>query len=115
LRAILDDCYKDVTYLLDDDTFAEADEQDLVRKRFIRSWEGLMDGYRVSCPCEDMTLADPTRKDAFTDHNYQTIFNMTVEVLVRPWEKMVINMRFTEVYPDLRVSEGLSRYADLLA
>ncbi|WVQ62081.1 uncharacterized protein L199_000216 [Kwoniella botswanensis] len=81
LRGLLDDCYKDVTYLLDEDTFAEADELDLVRKRFIRAWESLVDGY----------------KDTFTDHNYQTFFNLTVEVLVRPWEKMIQGMRFTEL------------------
>ncbi|WWC99798.1 hypothetical protein V866_006706 [Kwoniella sp. B9012] len=81
LRGLLDDCYKDVTYLLDEDTFAEADELDIVRKRFIRAWESLVDGY----------------KDTFTDHNYQTFFNLTVEVLVRPWEKMIQGMRFTEL------------------
>nr|XP_019049350.1 hypothetical protein I302_03136 [Kwoniella bestiolae CBS 10118]OCF28280.1 hypothetical protein I302_03136 [Kwoniella bestiolae CBS 10118] len=81
LRGLLDDCYKDVTYLLDEDSFAEADESDLVRKRFIRAWESLVDGY----------------KDSFTDHNYQTFFNLTVEVLVRPWEKMIQGMRFTEL------------------
>ncbi|WVQ85236.1 hypothetical protein IAT38_007401 [Cryptococcus sp. DSM 104549] len=81
LRGLLDDCYKDVSYLLDEDSFAEADELDLVRKRFIRAWEGMVDGYRES----------------LTDHNYQSFFNMTVEVLVRPWEKMILSMRFTEL------------------
>ncbi|OCF32799.1 hypothetical protein I316_05435 [Kwoniella heveanensis BCC8398] len=81
LRGLLDDCYKDVTYLLDEDTFAEAEEMDLVRKRFVRAWEGLVAGY----------------KESLTDHNYQTFFNMTVEVLVRPWEKMILSMRFTEL------------------
>lgn len=38
-----------------------------------------------------------TLQDAFTDHNYQVFFNMTVETLVRPWEKMVMGMQFTEV------------------
>lgn len=32
-----------------------------------------------------------------TDHNYQSLFNMTVETLVRPWEKMVMGMQFTEL------------------
>ena len=45
---MLDDCYKDVKYDLDEDEFAVAEEDDLVRKRFIRSWENLVDGYRVS-------------------------------------------------------------------
>ena len=32
-----------------------------------------------------------------TDHNYQSFFNMTVESFVRPWEKYVMGMRFSEV------------------
>lgn len=52
LRGLLDDCYKDTTYLLDDDDYAEAEEGDLVRKRFQRAWEGLVDGYKV-CLCLD--------------------------------------------------------------
>jgi hypothetical protein len=81
LRPLLDECYRDISYLLDEDSFADAEEQDIVRHRFSRSWEGVVDGY----------------KQAFTDHNYQAFFNMTVETLVRPWEKMVMGMQFTEV------------------
>nr|XP_018267044.1 uncharacterized protein I303_01027 [Kwoniella dejecticola CBS 10117]OBR89202.1 hypothetical protein I303_01027 [Kwoniella dejecticola CBS 10117] len=81
LRGLLDDSYKDVSYMLDEDSFAEADELDLVRKRFVRAWESLVEGY----------------KNAFTDHNYQTFFSLTVEALVRPWEKMIQGMRFTEL------------------
>jgi hypothetical protein len=32
---------------------------------------------------------------------------MTVETLVRPWEKMIMNMRFTEV-SEVSVSRGLA-------
>ncbi|KAK1926544.1 COG4 transport protein-domain-containing protein [Papiliotrema laurentii] len=81
LRGLLDDCYRDISYELDEDAFALAEEDDLVRKRFIRSWEALVEGY----------------KDSFTDHNFQSFFAMTVETLVRPWEKMIMNMRFTEL------------------
>jgi hypothetical protein len=45
---LLDECYKETTYLLDEDEFAEADEAEWVRKRFVNGWEGLVDGYRVS-------------------------------------------------------------------
>lgn len=48
LRPLLDECYKDVSYALNEDSFADAEDQDLVRRRFIRGWESLMDGYRVS-------------------------------------------------------------------
>jgi hypothetical protein len=48
LRNLLDEVYRDTTYLLDEDGFAEADEADIVRKRFARGWEILVEGYRVS-------------------------------------------------------------------
>ena len=34
--------------MLDDDGYAEAEEEDLVRKRFVASWAPLVDGYKVS-------------------------------------------------------------------
>ena len=54
-----------------------------------------MDGYKASFPFDPIKVVD--KKDSFTDHNFQTFFAMTVETLVRPWEKMIMNMRFTEV------------------
>jgi len=45
---MLDDCYREVTYELDEDSFAMSEEDDLVRKRFVRGWEGMIDGYKVS-------------------------------------------------------------------
>lgn len=48
LRPILTEAYKDVSYVLDEDRFAEAEYQDLVRRRFIKSWDALLAGYRVS-------------------------------------------------------------------
>jgi hypothetical protein len=47
LRALLDDCYKGVSYVLDEDGYAEAELQDIVRKRFIKGWEPLVEGYKV--------------------------------------------------------------------
>ena len=47
LRTLLADVYKDVSYVLDDDAFAAAEYQDVVRKRFIKAWEGLVEGYKV--------------------------------------------------------------------
>ncbi|KAI5454395.1 Golgi transport complex subunit 4, variant 2 [Naganishia albida] len=81
LRSLLEDVYKGISYMLDDDGYAEAEEEDLVRKRFVANWAPLVDGY----------------KDTLTEANYQSFFDMTVETLVRPWEKMVQGMRFTEL------------------
>jgi hypothetical protein len=47
LRSLLEDVYKGISYVLDDDGYAEAEEQDLVRKRFIANWAPLVDGYKV--------------------------------------------------------------------
>ncbi len=47
LRTLLTDVYKDVSYVLDEDAYSAAEHQDVVRKRFIKAWEGLVDGYKV--------------------------------------------------------------------
>lgn len=47
LRNLIGDVYKDVSYVLDDDSYSAAEYQDVVRKRFIKAWEGLVDGYKV--------------------------------------------------------------------
>lgn len=48
LRTLIPDVFKDVSYVLDEDSYAAAEHQDLVRKRFIKMWEGLVDGYKVN-------------------------------------------------------------------
>lgn len=48
LRSFIDECYKGVTYTLDEDSYSEAEFQDVVRKRFVRGWEALVEPYRVS-------------------------------------------------------------------
>lgn len=47
LRTLIVDVYRDVTYALDDDGYTAAEYQDVVRKRFVKAWEGLIDGYKV--------------------------------------------------------------------
>jgi len=47
LRTLIPDVYKDVSYVLDDEEYSAAEYQDVVRKRFIKSWESLTDGYKV--------------------------------------------------------------------
>ncbi|KAL8286854.1 hypothetical protein RQP46_003860 [Phenoliferia psychrophenolica] len=81
LRPILSDVYKDVSYILDEDAYAEAEYRDDVRKRFVKAWEGLLAGYRES----------------FTPTNFNLFFATAVNVLVRPWEGMIRGMKFTEL------------------
>lgn len=47
LRTFISDIYKDTSYVLDDDAYTAAELQDAVRKRFVKGWETLIDGYKV--------------------------------------------------------------------
>ncbi|KAK0537604.1 Golgi transport complex subunit 4 [Tilletia horrida] len=80
-RPILLDAYRDVSYVLDDDSYAEAEYSDLVRRRFIKGWETVVVPYR----------------NIFSEANYDAFIVTALEGLVRPWEKLVMGMRFTEL------------------
>lgn len=47
LRSLVVDVYKDVSYVLDDDSFSSSEYQDIVRKRFVKYWDSLVDGFKV--------------------------------------------------------------------
>ncbi|MBW0480142.1 hypothetical protein O181_019857 [Austropuccinia psidii MF-1] len=81
LRSMLSDCYKDVTYVLNDESYAEAELQDICKKRFCKAWETLMGPY----------------KESLTSQNFHEFFSMTIHALVRPWETVVRNMKFNEL------------------
>jgi len=81
LRTLISDVYKDVTYVLDDDDYSAAEYQDVVRKRFVKSWESLTDGY----------------KDIFTEGNYRLIFGLALDVVLRPWERFIMSLKFSEL------------------
>ncbi|KAG8893470.1 hypothetical protein FRB99_001920 [Tulasnella sp. 403] len=81
LRSLVVEVYKDVSYLLEEDSYAAAEYQDTVRKRFVKAWDALVDGF----------------KDTFTERNYRAFFSQAVEILVRPWEKHILSMKFTEL------------------
>ncbi|KZV88864.1 COG4-domain-containing protein [Exidia glandulosa HHB12029] len=81
LRMLWPDVYKDVSYVLDDESYALAEQQDLVRKRFVRAWEGTAEAF----------------KDAFTEENYRLFFTFILDMIVRPWERYVFGLKFTEL------------------
>ncbi|OCH95231.1 COG4-domain-containing protein [Obba rivulosa] len=81
MRTFVIDVYKDVSYVLDEESYAAANYQDLVRKRYIKAWESLVDGY----------------KDIFTESNYRLFFGLAIDVLVRPWEKFVLSLKYSEL------------------
>jgi len=70
-----------VSYQLDEESYSVTEYQDIVRKRFVKTWEGLVDGY----------------KETFTDNNYRSFFGLALDALLRPWEKYMLNFRYTEV------------------
>ncbi|TDL25058.1 COG4-domain-containing protein [Rickenella mellea] len=81
LRTLISDVYKDVSYVLDEDAYASSEYQDVVRKRFVRTWESSFDGF----------------KDTLTESNYRILFGLAVDILVRPWEKFVMGLKFSEL------------------
>ncbi|KAF8197372.1 COG4 transport protein-domain-containing protein [Pholiota molesta] len=76
LRTFIPDIYKDISYVLDEDGYATADYQDLTRKRFIKAWEGL---------------------DTFSEGNYRLFIGLALDVLLKPWEKFVMGLKYTEL------------------
>ncbi|KAL9714885.1 Golgi transport complex subunit 4 [Leucoagaricus gongylophorus] len=81
LRNFIPDVYNNVSYQLDEESYSTSEYQDTVRKRFVKTWEGLVDGY----------------KDTFTDNNYRLFFGLALDALLRPWEKYVLNFKYTEL------------------
>ncbi|KAG6868996.1 hypothetical protein C0993_005654 [Termitomyces sp. T159_Od127] len=47
MRTFITDIYKDVSYILDEDAYSVAEHQDYVRKRFMKAWEGFVDGSKA--------------------------------------------------------------------
>ena len=48
------------------------------------------------------TLFDAFYQDTFTESNYRLFFGLALDVLVRPWEKFVTSLKYSEVrVPDI--------------
>ena len=99
LRTLLADVYKDVSYVLDEDAYTAAEYQDIVRKRFIKAWEGLVDGYKVRDEQSFfyVRLVLNAGQDSLTENNYHLFFGLALDVLIRPWEKLVSSQKYNEV------------------
>lgn len=92
------DVYKDVSYVLDDDSYASAEYNDIVRKRFVKAWESLVEGYKVGyAPRHRPSHVLTSFQDTFTESNFRLFFGLALDVLVRPWEKFVMALKYTEV------------------
>lgn len=42
-------------------------------------------------------VAETDGQDAFTESNYRLFFGLALDVLVRPWEKFVVSLKYSEV------------------
>lgn len=95
LRMLLNETFRDVSYILATDAdFAEAEYNDVVRKRFVKGWDAI-----VVAPYREL----------FTEANFEAYFTLCVENFVRPLEKWImtstsanndpstIRWRFTEL------------------
>lgn len=82
LRTILTETYRDMSYVLDDESYSLAESRDLVRRRFVKSWEHHI----------QLHFSGP-----FTEANYDLYITMALDALLKPWEAMVMGMRFTEL------------------
>lgn len=81
LRTLIPDVYKDVSYILDESNYGNAEHQGVIRKRFTKLWEGLADGY----------------KGTFTENNYRVLFGLALDTILRPWEKHILTLHFSEL------------------
>jgi conserved oligomeric Golgi complex subunit 4 len=103
LRAtFMQDVYRDVSYVLTDEEYASAEYVDVVRKRFVKSLDGLLDGYKVCLNLQTNHICGLRltffAKDSLTEPNFRLFFGLLIDVLIRPWEKFVLSMRFNEVH-----------------
>jgi len=88
--------YKDASYLLNDDGQGISAYHGLPRKRFVKAWESLIDGYKVySSPCKCAFLTNV--KDTFAEANFRLFIGLAVDAVIKPWEKQVTSMKYTEV------------------
>ncbi|KAF8327057.1 COG4 transport protein-domain-containing protein [Amanita rubescens] len=81
LRNLIVEVFKGVSYVLDDETYSTIDNQEYVRKRFVRAWETVVECY----------------KECLMERNYAMVFGMAVEMLPQPLEKMTTSIKFNEL------------------
>jgi len=81
LRQLVSEVYKDVSYALNEEAYASVENADPVRKKFVKGWSQLLDVYKAN----------------LSHSNYRAFFTLAVDVIIRPWEKAILNMKFTEL------------------
>jgi len=97
LRNLIVEVFKDVSYVLDDETYSTIDNQEYVIKRFVRAWETVVECYKVVQFGYLYIYSEMLFEECLMERNYAMVFGMAVEMLPRPLEKMTTSMKFNEV------------------
>lgn len=63
----------------------------------MRGWGEVVGAYRVNLLVRIEDFLVDGIQDSLTEENYRAFFALAVEVVVRPWEKYIMGMKFTEV------------------
>ncbi|WFD19440.1 Golgi transport complex subunit 4 [Malassezia caprae] len=81
LRSIVNESMRDVRYMLDEESYAQASEDAGLPGRVSSAWELLIHAYR----------------EPLTESNYALLFNAAADVLVQEWERTIASLTFTEL------------------
>jgi hypothetical protein len=46
---------------------------------------------------QEVSISEIIWQDTFTEGNYRLIFGLALDVLLRPWEKYIMGLKFSEV------------------
>ncbi|CAG8628414.1 3762_t:CDS:10 [Funneliformis mosseae] len=90
IRPILQEAYKDIKYVLDEDEYHEQDANDNFTKRFVAGFDNLVKIYQIT----------------FTSNNYNQIMMHILESVTNMWEKTVFGTKFNQ-YGALRFDKDL--------
>ncbi len=74
LRPLLSEAYRDVTYVLDEERYMEAEAADLVQRRFIKGWDQILQVYR----------------EVLNESNFALYHSLAIDQIVRPWENLIL-------------------------
>ncbi|GBC08772.1 hypothetical protein RclHR1_08370009 [Rhizophagus clarus] len=90
IRPILQEAYKDIKYVLDEDEYHEQEADDNFAKRFVTGFDNLVKVYQAT----------------FTENNYNQIMIHILESVINLWEKTVFGTKFNQ-YGALRFDKDL--------
>ncbi|CAG8440164.1 20669_t:CDS:10 [Rhizophagus irregularis] len=96
IRPILQEAYKDIKYVLDEDEYHEQEADDNFAKRFVTGFDNLIKVYQAT----------------FTENNYNQIMIHILESVINLWEKTVFVTKFTQ-YGALRFDKDLRSLSEI--